>query len=66
MGYDRYAEEVINEKQTIYQRALKENWELFYTHDLKHCSSFIEYKDKRKYLPTQMKAEMNREVISGD
>ncbi len=64
MGYDRYAEQVINEKQNIYQRALDENWEFFYTHDLKYCSSKIELKDQKKFVPIHEKIAMTRELFS--
>lgn len=33
MGYDRFPEQVIDEKAAVYERALAENWLLFFTHD---------------------------------
>jgi hypothetical protein len=33
MGYDRYPEQLIDEKAAVYQRATAENWLLFFTHD---------------------------------
>jgi glyoxylase-like metal-dependent hydrolase (beta-lactamase superfamily II) len=33
MGYDRFPEQLINEKMTIYQSVMRDNWLLFFTHD---------------------------------
>lgn len=33
MGYDRFAERVIDEKSALYAQALPQKWLLFYTHD---------------------------------
>ena len=33
MGYDRYAEKVIDEKTEVYKEALQEHWMMFFTHD---------------------------------
>lgn len=33
MGYDRYPEQLINEKSKLYEEAITQNWLLFYTHD---------------------------------
>ena len=41
MGYDRFAELVIDEKEKILQRAKEESWMLFYTHDQTAATSKI-------------------------
>lgn len=46
MGYDRFPEKLIEEKEALYKRALPENWIFFYTHDAKYAASFAE-KDER-------------------
>jgi hypothetical protein len=33
MGYDRFAELVIDEKAQAYKRAISEHWLMFFTHD---------------------------------
>lgn len=33
MGYDRFPERLIDEKQSLYQEVLKQDWRLFLTHD---------------------------------
>lgn len=49
MGYDRFPEQLINEKQEIYKRVLSENWFLFYTHDPVVSSSRIQLNERNKY-----------------
>ncbi|MCB0391045.1 MAG: MBL fold metallo-hydrolase [Bdellovibrionales bacterium] len=51
MGYDRFPEKLIDEKKHIYQRALAEKWEIFYTHDPKVACSQIEQDAKGKFVP---------------
>ena len=33
MGYDRFAEQVIDEKSAVYKKAFPEHWIMFFTHD---------------------------------
>lgn len=42
MGYDRYPEAVIDEKEALYKRAAPENWILLFTHDSKWAGSTIQ------------------------
>lgn len=63
MGYDRFAEQLIDEKSTLYQRALPENWWLFYTHDPVHCSSRIVRSDKGAFSPAHPQAKWVRHVL---
>lgn len=42
MGYDRFAEMVIDEKTSVYQRAVPEKWLMFFTHDPSISASIIE------------------------
>lgn len=59
MGYDRYPEKLIDEKQEILERALKESWYLFYTHDTKFACSEISKDERGKYSPTSLIEELN-------
>ena len=49
MGYDRYPEQTVNEKQVIMERAVKEHWLLFYTHDPTIVASRVRLNKKGKY-----------------
>lgn len=49
MGYDRFAEIVIDEKKDILNYALKNSIKLFYTHDSKVSISNIDTSDKNKF-----------------
>ena len=49
MGYDRWPEKLIEEKQHIYERAEKENWILFFTHDKNLATARIQQNQKGRY-----------------
>lgn len=49
MGYDRFAEKCLDEKEALLKKALQEKWILFYTHDENFAASFVELNDKGKY-----------------
>lgn len=51
MGYDRYPEMLIDEKASVYGRAVSEKWLLFYTHDPTAAASQIEQKSSGKFEP---------------
>lgn len=53
MGYDRFPEQLIDEKAAIYQRAEKEDWVLFFTHDPKVAASHLRLSGVGKYEPVQ-------------
>ena len=42
MGYDRFPELVINEKEDLYRKAVPERWWVFYTHDAQCAASRVE------------------------
>jgi glyoxylase-like metal-dependent hydrolase (beta-lactamase superfamily II) len=42
MGYDRCAEQTVDEKAELYKEAVSGNWLLFYAHDLKTAASRVE------------------------
>jgi glyoxylase-like metal-dependent hydrolase (beta-lactamase superfamily II) len=48
-GYDRYPEQSINEKKTILEQAVKENWLVFYTHDVQVSASRVAMNEKDNY-----------------
>lgn len=49
MGYDRFAEKLIDEKQTLLEDLLARNGRLFFTHDAKVACGKLAIKDKGKY-----------------
>ncbi|RYZ56983.1 MAG: MBL fold metallo-hydrolase [Proteobacteria bacterium] len=51
MGYDRYPEKVIDEKEELYRDVVEKKWIVFYTHDSKVAASQVEKDDKGRYLP---------------
>ena len=52
MGYDRYPEQLIEEKKSIYDRAVPEKWFLFYTHDPDYVGSFVQQNKKGRFEAT--------------
>lgn len=53
MGYDRFAEQVIDEKQALYETAVPKHWWFFYTHDHKLAMSKIACDEKGKYAAVE-------------
>lgn len=49
MGYDRYPEKLIDEKEELYKKAVPEEWLVFFTHDPKISASYIEKNEKGKF-----------------
>jgi len=63
MGYDRFPEKLIDEKKTVYERAQKENWYLYYTHDPQVITSQIHQDEKGRFRPTQEKTELEKATL---
>lgn len=53
MGYDRFPEMLIDEKTRLFERALPENWLLFFTHDPEVAASRIHLSAKGRYEPIE-------------
>lgn len=49
MGYDRYPEQLIDEKRRIYKNAVPENWLVCFTHDPEVCAATIGMDDSGKF-----------------
>lgn len=60
MGYDRFPEMLIDEKAAIYQRAEKENWLLFFTHDPDAAGSSVQSSTSGKFAPVQVQERIIR------
>ena len=63
MGYDRYAELVIDEKRELYEIVTQKNWLLFFTHDIKQAGATIKATADGKYSAAQIWADLKRQPI---
>lgn len=63
MGYDRFAEKVIDEKQELYKKAVAENWWLFFTHDAESACSKVIVDEKGKYQASEPQNELVRKPL---
>lgn len=63
MGYDRFPEQLIDEKAEVYERALAENWVLFFTHDSEVAGSHVKKSDSGKFAPAQIYQTFAHEPI---
>ena len=59
MGYDRYPELLIDEKTALYQRAVPENWLLFFTHDPEAAGSHIRSGPSGRFEPAEVEKSFN-------
>ncbi len=53
MGYDRYPEALVNEKKEILEKAVIENWLIFFTHDPVTAASRVEKNERGKFIPAE-------------
>jgi glyoxylase-like metal-dependent hydrolase (beta-lactamase superfamily II) len=60
MGYDRFPEQLIDEKQALYREAAPGRWLVFYTHDPEVCASEIAADAKGRYSPAATLTTMER------
>jgi glyoxylase-like metal-dependent hydrolase (beta-lactamase superfamily II) len=60
MGYDRYAEKVIDEKKQAYQYLDNPEWWLFFTHDAKYSAAQITRDDRGRYQACNMEETWER------
>lgn len=54
MGYDRYAEQVIDEKQNLLIDLSSRNGRLFYTHDPQYAASSLQKDEKGRFKATDL------------
>lgn len=60
MGYDRFPEQLIDEKAQVYQRATAEDWVLFFTHDPQASGAHVKKSEGGKFEPVQVQASFER------
>lgn len=64
MGYDRFAEMVIDEKSALYDIAVKEGWDFFLTHDSQIAACRVKRDEKGRYVPIEEKAELRHRTLN--
>jgi glyoxylase-like metal-dependent hydrolase (beta-lactamase superfamily II) len=60
MGYDRFAEQVIDEKQALYDDAVPNHWNIFYTHDSVIAASQVLKDSKDRYITSKEQTSLTR------
>lgn len=60
MGYDRWPEKLIEEKQALYKQAEKEKWLVFFTHDKDIACTRIRKNEKNRYESYDEKAVLQK------
>ena len=64
MGYDRYPEQLINEKKTLLASIVKDNAWVFYTHDSEFALSKVSFDEKKnKFVAVETIADLERTVL---
>lgn len=63
MGYDRFPEQLIDEKQELYEKAIAGNWLFFFTHDPKFPASKCKWDEHKKAVPYDAVTELVRQKI---
>lgn len=63
MGYDRFAEQVIDEKAALYDQVEPQQWLLFYTHDTHCAASTVRKTTDGKYVAGEKYARLLRHSI---
>jgi glyoxylase-like metal-dependent hydrolase (beta-lactamase superfamily II) len=63
MGYDRYPEKLIDEKQKLYERFSDANFKIFFTHDPKFALGDLEKNMKGHYQVAQQKESLRQMTI---
>lgn len=58
MGYDRFPEQLIDEKLEIYKQAVPQEWLLFFTHDVGICAAQCQQDDKGKITVSKSYKEL--------
>ena len=62
MGYDRFAEQVIDEKTAVYKKAFPQHWMMFFTHDHEVAAATLKQENGR-YLPDQEWPVLNHMAV---
>lgn len=63
MGYDRFPEKLIEEKQNLYKKAETEKWMIFFTHDQETASASIRQNQTGRYEPYNEKKSFAKKSL---
>lgn len=63
MGYDRYPEKVIDEKNSLYKSKENTDWMVFFTHDPDYSGGRIQRNERGQYEAIELTAEYRRHSI---
>mgnify|MGYP003683225607 CR=1 FL=1 len=63
MGYDRFPEKVIEEKQKLYADFESKDWQVFFTHDSNYAMGSIKKNEKGKFESTNLESEFVAQPI---
>jgi hypothetical protein len=64
MGYDRFPEELINEKTRVFKEVCEENAWVFYTHDPVYSVSKLAVDPKNgRFVPTGLEEAFTRKTL---
>jgi glyoxylase-like metal-dependent hydrolase (beta-lactamase superfamily II) len=66
MGYDRYAEQLVDEKSDVLSNAVKADTMLVYTHDLEVAASRVMIGNHHRYQPTEAVGDFSRWDLDSD
>lgn len=63
MGYDRFPEQLIDEKVSLYRRAVPEDWLLFFTHDPAAAAAQVRPNSSGRFEPVQVEKTLLRKPV---
>ena len=64
MGYDRSPEKLIEEKQSLYKKAVDEKWWIFFTHDVDIACARIRQNEKNHYESYDEKTVLQKQSLN--
>lgn len=63
MGYDRFPEQLIDEKAKLYTRAVPEDWLLFFTHDPEAAGSHVRTSPSGRFEPANVEKSFHSQPV---
>lgn len=63
MGYDRFPEKLIDEKQELYKQVIPEHWLLFFTHDPQVAMGRCRFDEKKKVVIYDQETKILRKQL---
>jgi glyoxylase-like metal-dependent hydrolase (beta-lactamase superfamily II) len=63
MGYDRFPEQLIDEKAELYKDAVPGSWKIFFTHDTDCAAAQVQKDEKDRYVTTNEVSRLERYAL---